>query len=96
MSRNKEVWLGIMGGLIMPLIGVLLIKISFFPEYEARHLFTFFLENDKLSSVLALSLILNGGLFYLFLRLEKENSAQGVIISTFLWAIVCVWLKFNS
>ena len=95
MFKKSEVWFGIISGLLMPLVGIFLVRITFFPNQDINKIMEFFLmDMDTMSDVLALSLLVNGGIFYLFLKYDKEESARGVVLSTFLWGIVCVCVKF--
>ncbi len=82
-------------GLALPFLGV---YIYFISTYSAMMDFAFFLEYISTTvriivPLVSLSCVLNLGLFFIFYLLNKNRSAQGVIMATMLYAGWVVYMK---
>ena len=91
---DHALW-GIGLGLLMPFIGVYFYYLS---TYSSQMRFMLFLEfiSSKVRVIvplLSLFCVLNLGLFFLFYWLNKNRSAQGVIMATMLYAGWVVYMK---
>ncbi|MCI5056300.1 MAG: hypothetical protein MRY83_09335 [Flavobacteriales bacterium] len=90
-----RIYLGIILGLIGPSFGFF---IYYLLEWRNRN-FTEFINlflhvNEIQAPILALSLIFNALLFFLFIRLKMDDSAKGILIGTFLYVPVMIYLKY--
>ncbi|MBK8845342.1 MAG: hypothetical protein IPO27_01830 [Bacteroidetes bacterium] len=94
MNKFDNLFLGILVGLLMPLIGAVFFKITFWGDASFTSILPVLLEHRMLSPFISLSLLLNGGAFYLFLHKDMEHSARGVLLSTFMYALVVIYFKF--
>lgn len=92
-QRLDKVWVGLLLGLLGPL---LIFAAYHFFKYGHMGLdsFTRFLKLEgTFSPRISLCVIFNLGLFFLFYWRKMDNAAKGVITSTFLYAMLIVYLK---
>ena len=85
---------GFIIGLIAPLFGFYFFNLIFFHYWSIPQFINHVLELNVIAPVLSLSIIFNGAVFFLFLRLETEYSARGVLLATMLYGIAVIYFKF--
>ena len=90
----NKMWLGTILGLIAPVLtmmGYYLYNFNHIPIGKfIEHLFAVHIQ----SSLLSLCVVSNLLVFFIFIWSEKYNSARGVLLSTFLYGGLVVYLKF--
>ncbi len=94
MKLKDSLLLGIPTGLVGPVVGVL---VFYFVNFSTSNFSSFFrmaAEQNLLSPLLSLCAVINLGIFFLFIRINHLHSARGIILSTFLYGIVIIGLKF--
>jgi hypothetical protein len=94
--KNKldNFWLGVLLGLLAPSIGIL---IFYFVNYSLQDISSFLelaVKEKMLSPLLSLCVVINLGVFYIFIHFEKYLTARGIILSTFSYGLAIVVLKF--
>jgi ABC-type spermidine/putrescine transport system permease subunit II len=86
--------LGLTAGLFAPVLiflGFYFIKFNQMPFVEfLKTLIT----KDIIVPIISLCVIVNLGLFFLFLQTHRYYSARGIIMATFIYAIAIVIFKF--
>lgn len=92
--KRDTVVRGFLLGLIAPVIGFYLYKLSFFNYFDMTKFYNHLVDNNLLSPVISLCLIFNAGAFYYFIQKNKLYSARGLILATFIYGGVIVYLKF--
>jgi hypothetical protein len=88
--------LGLVLGLIAPLLGILLFKVYKFGVFTFKETFQFmFLEPGyrTLSVALSLSLLLNALIFTLYINARKDNTAKGIFVTTVLYGLIILLIK---
>ncbi len=94
MKKLDKQGVGIVIGLIMPLIGVFVYyKIAGFRV----DFWTFLREVKQLgvtSKVLSLGVLANLVVFLIFTNLKADRLSRGIVVSTFIYAAVILVLKF--
>ena len=94
MLSKDRVILGLLPGIVLPILLLEIWHRVNFPQYTAYD-FLVYIETFKfLAPALSLVLLFNLGLFFLFLNRNKFRAGTGVILATFLYAGVIVWAKF--
>ncbi len=94
MKRNVPM-LGFILGVIMPIIGVFLVYLVKFSEYNLSYYFDILYGNSKVASmVLTLSIILNLIPFLYYTNKRLDYTARGVLVATILYAVLIVLIKF--
>jgi hypothetical protein len=93
--KKNSMALGIISGIIAPMIGLLCYWLFSFRQMTLSEFLTYFHRYKLVSAALSTCLVFNLAIFFLFLYLKWETSAKGVLISTFLYAIIVVLAKTN-
>jgi hypothetical protein len=86
--------LGLLLGLIIPVLGVLLFYYSKFAAVDLGHFLQVATKHKVLSPMLSLCAILNLGIFFLFLNKNLLLTARGIILATIIYGVTIVALKF--
>jgi len=93
MFKKDSSLLGLILGLITPFTGAGIFYLFFFSYMYFDKFITHILNTGQWISVLSLGVILNLGLFFLFLRNNSNRSARGVLAATFVYAFLVVYFK---
>ncbi len=89
-----KTWIGFFIGLIAPCGAFVLFYLIKYRYMSVDRYIEFMKIGDIYTPIISLCVLVNLGIFYLFLNKEKFNGAKGVIASTFVWAALIVYLKF--
>jgi uncharacterized membrane protein len=89
--RKIDLFIGMLIGFISTLIGVYL-----FLEYKTDYGFSEGIQGIKqqgfLGKLIAMGAVLNLGVFFLLLKLNKELMARGVILATILLTVITLFV----
>ena len=94
MKLKDHLLLGIPAGLIGPIIGILCFYYYKFSHAPLMEFFNMASEKNLLSPLLSLCAVINLGIFYLFIQANYLYSARGVILSTFVYGLMIIAMKF--
>jgi hypothetical protein len=94
MKIKDSLLVGIPAGLLGPTLGILIFYFANFTDDSLATFIELSVKEKMLSPLLSLCAVINLGIFYLFLQFEYYYSARGVILSTLLYGLVIVVLKF--
>ncbi len=86
-------WLGLAIGLVMPILGVYLMLLSR-PELIGIQGFDSDIVRQINVQIITLGMIINAGLFFLFLKLEKEEMGSGILSMSVVYLIVIFIYRF--
>ena len=97
MTLKKELLLGFLSGIGANLIGIALCLwiISMVKGLSFAGTFNFYKESDALWMILALGALPNLLVFFGFLKKDWEYRARGVLMATFITAIITYLLYFT-
>ncbi len=89
--------LGLVLGLLGPIIGLVVIYLVKFPSYGFMEFLDYFIHDNKLiTSVGTLSLLANALLFAIYVNADKYQTFKGIFIVTLVYGIAILVLKiFN-
>ncbi len=89
--------LGLVLGLIGPMLGLVVIYFVRFPSYPFKEFLDYFMHDNKMiTSVGALSLLANAVLFTIYVNTHRDSTAKGIFIITLVYGIGILLLKlFN-
>jgi hypothetical protein len=89
--------LGLILGLIGPLIGLLVIYRVSFPSLSFREFLDYFMHDNKvITHVGTLSLLSNALLFAIYVHFDKSETFKGIFIVTLFYGVSILLLKlFN-
>lgn len=97
MMRKDNLPLGMILGLIGPLLGLFVIYLVKFPSQEFFDFLDFFVHDNKMiTSIGSLSLLANVILFTIFVNTHRDQTAKGIFLVTVIYGIGILLLKiFN-
>ena len=94
--KRDDIKLGVILGLVAPLIGILLFKLYKFSVFSFKEVFQFMMVepgHKTLSVALSLSLLLNALLFTLYVNSGRDKTAKGIFITTLVYGVSVLLLK---
>ena len=92
--KNDDLRLGIVLGLIGPILGLVIIYLIKFSGVSfAEFLDAFFNDNRLITSNGTLSLLANVILFTVYINTHRDNTAKGIFIVTLIYGIALLVLK---
>lgn len=90
----NQMWFGFLLGLLVPLIGALLFY-HFLLDYSTWSQFIDGIQDSYIfPKITALGAIFNLALFFLFIQTNNDKASRGVVLSTILYGLMTVLLKF--
>ena len=84
---------GVLLGIIAPIIACIF-YVVFIKEETLENFINHFVTDRNLPAIISLSLLINLALFFLKLKFNKDEQSRGILLSTFLYGVVIVILKF--
>ena len=95
--KKDNLRLGLILGLLGPLLGLVIVYFIKFPSYNFKDFLEYFMNDNKLiTSIGSLSLLANVILFTLYVNTHKDQTAKGIFAVTLMYGIGILVLKiFN-
>ncbi|MBS1762543.1 MAG: hypothetical protein JSR00_06675 [Bacteroidetes bacterium] len=96
MFKKDNFKLGLILGLIAPLLGFLLFKFYKFEIFSFSEFFEFILNEPgfrTLSAGLSVSLLLNAALFTIYINKRLDKTAKGIFITTLVYGVIILLIK---
>ena len=96
MFKKDSLPLGLVLGLIAPMLGIILFKVYKFGVFTFQETFQFMLYEPgykTLTVALSLSLLLNALLFTIYINNGKDNTAKGIFLTTLLYGLIVLSIK---
>ena len=94
--NKKEVFFGLFSGFLANFLGMIITIIVLFQETNSSNIFKIindsFLDNS-ISKLISLGAILNLIVFFIFLKYDYEERAKGVLLATFIIAILTIYIN---
>jgi hypothetical protein len=93
---KKDIIFGITTGLISNIIGVIFTVIFLFQEISISNIFKIInesIDNNFITKLISLGAIVNLIAFFIFLKFNYVERARGVLIATFLVAILTIYIN---
>lgn len=95
MNRNNQFFItGFLSGITGPAFILMLIFKVKFGGLTLSEFVSIAIEQKIASSLIALSLLLNLALFFLYLRFNRLQVGKGIILATLIWAFAIIYFKF--
>lgn len=92
--KNKETIIGIVIGLIASAIGLTLSLLFFGTGDSVINSLKIAINQGVLTKLVSIGALLNLGAFFLFLNINKEPRAKGVLIATIIVALVTIIIRY--
>ncbi len=93
MYNPKQMLSGIMAGIFAPALMIYLIYAVKFSKSSFDSFFETAINQHIASPIIALSIIVNLGLFFLFIKFNKLWASRGVLLSTLLYGALMLYIK---
>tara|TARA_B110000003_G_scaffold224479_1_gene225044 strand:- start:579 stop:860 length:282 start_codon:yes stop_codon:yes gene_type:complete len=91
---NNPLFKGTLIGLIAP-VAAFIVYVAFFTNNsDPIGMFYKLISMNKLTHVISLSVLINLLLFFMKIKINNDDQARGILLATFIYAIVIVILKF--
>lgn len=91
--KIDNLWIGLLLGVIVPMITFYLIYLLGFPSVGLITISEFIAVSELFTRVLSLAVIPNVAIFFLFIWTNKLSSARGVLAATMIYAVVVFAIK---
>lgn len=96
MYNKRQLFIGTLIGILVPAFIMSLIYAIKFGESSVSSFIENAIQQGVAAPIVALSIVGNLGLFFLFLHFEKLWASRGVMIATFLYGLLMLYLKLLS
>ena len=93
---KKEIFFGVLIGVISNIIGVFLSVVILFKENELSNIFDIInnsIDNNNITKLISLGAIINLLSFFILLKFNFNEKAKGVLVATFTVAILTIYLN---
>ena len=93
---KKEIFFGVLIGVISNIIGVFLSVVILFKENELSNIFDIInnsIDNNNITKLISLGAIINLISFFILLKFNFNEKARGVLVATFTVAILTIYLN---
>jgi ABC-type uncharacterized transport system permease subunit len=93
---NDSLTMGLVMGIIAPLLGFMLFKMYKFTMFSYREFFQWLYVEPgfrTLSAALSISLLLNAVLFTIYINSRKDQTAKGIFITTLVYGLAVLIIK---
>ena len=91
--NKKEVFFGLFSGFLANFLGVIITIIVLFKETNVLKIINDSFIDNSITKLISLGAILNLIVFFIFLKYDYEERAKGVLLSTFVIAILTIYLN---
>lgn len=94
--KKDNLLFGLILGTIAPLLGILIFKLSKFSVFSIKETFQFMLLEPgfrTLTAALSISLLLNAGLFTIYINTNRDETAKGIFFTTLVYGLIILSIK---
>ena len=91
--NKKEVFLGLLSGFLANLLGVIITSIMLFQNFDIFKIINDSISENFITKIISLGAIVNLIVFFMFLKYDYEERARGVLVATFIIAILTIYLN---
>jgi len=95
MFKKDSLSLGLLIGLVAPIIGFIIYRFTKFKLFSVSEMFGFMRQNpSQINAAIIISLLANLVLFTFFLNKKIDKTARGIFFVTCLYALVALAFKY--
>ena len=94
--NKKEILLGIFSGFLANITGTIFSVIILFQEIKVSNILRILsnsISDNFITKLISLGALMNLIVFFVFLRNDYEEKARGVLVATFIIAILTIYLN---
>lgn len=96
MYNNRQLIIGALVGMLVPAFLILMMYAFKFSESSFTSFVSASIRQGIAPALIALSLIGNLGLFFLFLKFDKLWASRGVMIATIIYGALMLYFKLGA
>jgi hypothetical protein len=94
MSDKKQFYMGLSLGILTAFVISLIVFLTSNPGFSVADYFNIFVNGKILSPILSIALVGNLGLFFLFLKFDKDLISKGILAATMVVGLLIFIMKF--
>ena len=94
--NKKEILLGIFSGFLANIVGTIFSVIILFQEIKISNILRILsnsISDNFITKLISLGAVMNLIVFFVFLKYDYEEKARGVLFTTFIIAILTIYLN---
>ena len=94
--NKKEILVGIFSGFLANIAGAIISVIILFQEIKISNILRIVsnsISDNFITKLISLGAVMNLIVFFIFLRYDYEEKARGVLVATFIIAILTIYLN---
>jgi len=93
--KKDNFWLGILLGLIAPVIGFFIFKLVKYSRFSLKEMYQWMMLNHNLiTAYISVSLFANALLFTLYVNAKIDKTAKGIFVVTVIYAVAALLIKY--
>ena len=94
--NKKDIFFGLFSGFVANFLGMTITIIVLFQETNVSNIFKIINDSyidNSITKLISLGAILNLIVFFIFLKYDYEERAKGVLLATFIIAILTIYIN---
>ena len=94
--NKKQILIGILSGFIANIVGIIISVIVLFQEFNISSIVKIInnsISDNFITKLISLGAIINLFVFFVFLKYNYDERARGVLVATFIMAILTIYIN---
>ena len=91
--NKKELFCGLLIGFLANLLGMIIVVIVLFQSFNILKIINDSISETFITKLISLGAIVNLVVFFIFLKYDYEERAKGVLLATFIIAILTIYIN---
>ena len=91
--NKKELFCGLLSGFLANLLGMIIVVIVLFQSFNILKIINDSISETFITKLISLGAIVNLIVFFMFLKYDYEERAKGVLLATFIIAILTIYIN---
>ncbi len=91
--NKKELFCGLLSGFLANLLGMIIVVIVLFQSFNILKIINDSISETFITKLISLGAIVNLIVFFIFLKYDYEERARGVLLATFIIAILTIYIN---
>ena len=91
--NKKELFCGLLSGFLANLLGMIIVVIVLFQSFNILKIINDSISETFITKLISLGAIVNLIVFFMFLKYDYEERARGVLLATFIIAILTIYIN---
>ena len=91
--NKKEVLFGLLSGFLANLLGLIITVIVLFQNINFLKIITDLISENLITKLISLGAVVNLIVFFIYLKFDYEERARGVLLATFIIAILTIYIN---